>query len=477
MPGKTERDHSIEARLSQSSSSGDYKRMFPALPPLVLEDERLVALAAAMVRPVRVPENPDLPAGYTYFGQLVAHDISRMQDGQNLRNPRLWLDTIYGDQSESRRPPYKQSEAGDRLFLLSRGATQLGAPSMELDLPRTEKGVPDIPDDRDDFHIVMSQLHLAFMLLHNRLTMELRNRFPSQSSAWIFDAARRECCRLYQWLIVNDFLRRLCDQTIIDRAWPKPVGGVPKPGTPPGDGKRRIALEFVLAGYRFGHSMVRPLYALNDALPHRPIFHPRGSSLWSADWRGYRKLPVQWSVQWNLFFCYSNSVPQKARCISTNVPSSLGDLPPFTLADDQERRDIVNLAARTLRAGQKAHLPSGQDVAREILRSILPRIGVQPLKIVDPDGRDPLWYYILKEASEVSGGRKLGPVGTWIVAASIFSILVANEQSYVHDPAWAPNLPCEGDAFELRDLIWYAGLPISQKDWKNYVSGRLPEWS
>jgi hypothetical protein len=463
--------------LNRASSSDDYERLFPDLPPLVLKDERLSALVADLLRPVRVPDNPDVPAGYTYFGQLVAHDLSRMLGGRNLNSSRLWLDTVYGDHPEGRRHLYRQSKAGDRIFVLGRGATQLGSPSMELDLPRTESGSPEIPDERDDFHIIISQMHLAFMLLHNRLTMDLRDRYPRQSSAWIFDTARRECCRLYQWIIVNDFLRRVCDHAALDAAWPAAEIAALDPGRSLGKAKKKIALEFVLAGYRFGHSMVRSSYALNDALPRRPIFHPRGSTEWNADWRGHRKLPVHWSVQWNLFFSYPNSTPQKARCMSTSIASSFGDLPAFTVADDHKRRGIVNLAERTLRAGQEALLPSGQDVAREILRGIPPRLQADSVKIVDPGQYDPLWYYILREAFEASGGRTLGPVGTWIVASSIFSILVANQQSYVHDPSWAPSLPCGDKSFELRDLIRYAGLPVSHEDWNSYVSGRLPEWA
>ncbi len=428
-----------------------------------------------MLRPTRVPDNPDLPAGYTYFGQLVAHDLSRMHGGENLNNPRLWLDTVYGDHPESQHHLYRQSETGDRLFVLSHGANQLGTPSRELDLPRTEVGYPAIPDVRDDFHIIVSQMHLAFMLLHNRLTMDLRDRFPRQSSAWIFDAARRECCRLYQWVIVNDYLPRICDHAILDAAWRRAKIAALEPRQRSGEAKRKIGIEFVLAGYRFGHSIVRSGYALNDALPHRPIFHPRGSTEWNVDWRGHRKLPVRWSVQWNLFFCYPNSTPQRARCISTNIASSFGDLPAFTVADDQKLRGIVRLAERTLRAGREALLPSGQDVAREILKGILPTL--EPFEIVDRDRQDPLWYYVLREASEASGGRRLGPVGSWIVASTILSILVANEESYVHTPAWAPSLPRDGDTFELRDLIRYTGLPVSHEDWSAYVSGRHPAWA
>jgi hypothetical protein len=68
-------------------------------------------------------------------------------------------------------------------------------------------------------------------------------------------------------------------------------------------------------------------------------------------------------------------------------------------------------------------------------------------------------------------------VGSWIVALTISSVLKVDESSFLHDPAWVPNLPKEGDTFELRDLIRYAGLPIDREDWESYVAGNLPTWS
>jgi hypothetical protein len=79
-------DETIELKqmLSQASPGDDYARMFPDLPPLSLTDEHLTALAIELLQPVHVPDNPELPAGYTYFGQLVAHDLSRMLGARNL---------------------------------------------------------------------------------------------------------------------------------------------------------------------------------------------------------------------------------------------------------------------------------------------------------------------------------------------------------------------------------------------------------
>jgi hypothetical protein len=450
--------------------------MFPGLAPLELEDARLVELAEIMVTPNRVPVPSELPAGYTYFGQLIAHDLSRMRGRQNASFPRLWLDTLYGYPIENWQHVYTQNQAGDRIFLVAHGASPIGMQSRELDLPRRENGYPIIPDERDDFHFIISQLHLAFMLLHNRLSKELRYDFPEKSSDWIFNESRRKLCQSYQWLIVNDFLPRICDGSIIRRLCATPRQMILAVAELFPRNNRRLSYEFALAGYRFGHSLVRAGYKLNDSLWSGPIFRPLGTTQWNADWRGHRKLPIQWSIQWNLFFDFANSNSLRACRISTSIASGLGNLPKFAVADDRARENVVNLAERTFRAGKEAGLPSGQSVARYMQEKICPKMDIPQIDVVDPEEHDPLWYYVLKEASRVGNGLRLGPVGSWIVVANIASVLVANDLSYLYEPHWLPRFPTEGAAFELRDLIRHSGLPVTRADWARYVEGCTPAW-
>src|SRR5207247_1433707 len=61
---------------------GRFGRMFRNLPPLLPDDKDLEALARQMVEPEPTGEedtagdNPDIPAGFTYFGQFVDHDLT-----------------------------------------------------------------------------------------------------------------------------------------------------------------------------------------------------------------------------------------------------------------------------------------------------------------------------------------------------------------------------------------------------------------
>ena len=88
--------------------SASYRSMFPD----DLERDGASAgdldnLAAATLRVTEDRENEKLPAGYTYLGQFIAHDLSfdaepfvddhgDSRQRRNFRTPRLELDSLYG---------------------------------------------------------------------------------------------------------------------------------------------------------------------------------------------------------------------------------------------------------------------------------------------------------------------------------------------------------------------------------------------
>jgi hypothetical protein len=107
---------------------GRFGRMF-RLPPFVPSDERIAEIAALMLEEVSGPtpelDNPTIPAGYTYLGQFIDHDITfdtassleRQNDPDaltNFRSPRFDLDCVYGrgpvdDPFCTTRPPVARS--------------------------------------------------------------------------------------------------------------------------------------------------------------------------------------------------------------------------------------------------------------------------------------------------------------------------------------------------------------------------------
>src|SRR5207249_5499015 len=103
-----------------------------------------------------------------------------------------------------------------------------------------------------------------------------------------------------------------------------------------------IPIEFAAAVYRFGHSMVRPVYRLNTHLlgggpasdpinGRRFIFTPNDST---EGLNGFREFPSDWAIDWSLFFNMGNNPPknginrvQKAYKIDSSLVSPLGRLP------------------------------------------------------------------------------------------------------------------------------------------------------
>ena len=120
------------------------------------------------------------------------------------------------------------------------------------------------------------------------------------------------------------------------------------------------------------------------------------------------------------------------------------------------------LPVRTLWRGARVGLPSGQDVARAL--AITPLDSDQ--EIATGSHRDvlieygfhedtPLWYYILKEAEILGKGRRLGPIGSRIVANVVVDALRADPNSYVSiSPDWKPMLDGEA-AGTIRKLLLF----------------------
>ncbi|MDN3719801.1 hypothetical protein QW131_13015 [Roseibium salinum] len=63
--------------LSGHSDPGKFGRMFPGLPALKVADAALQELAEAMVDNDELTgDNLNIPAGFTYLGQFIDHDIT-----------------------------------------------------------------------------------------------------------------------------------------------------------------------------------------------------------------------------------------------------------------------------------------------------------------------------------------------------------------------------------------------------------------
>jgi hypothetical protein len=484
------------ADVSRRSSlfEGRFGRMFRELPPADFDRAALLKLGQAMTadpelvdgKPAAAPEtaerlqddeeNAGIPAGYTYFGQFVDHDVtfdpmsSLMQQNDpdslvDFRTPRLDLDSVYG------RGPAEQP------YLYIGNKLRLGRPLLELDKPSKARDLPRfddpqnpgsakralIGDKRNDENVIVSQLQSTFLQLHNRLVDD--PRLPQAT----FEEVQRLVRWHYQYVVVNDFLVRLCGEQIVNDILPNRLNSVPvaqkKPKFELYHWRKSpfMPIEFAAAAYRFGHSMVRPIYRLNTRLdggddPMEAIQDERARGLAGRFFifagvherglNGFDEFPQQWAIDWSLFFDIKGSSAlggkkrvQPSYKIDTSLVNPLGFLPefsktvaaapPLTLEQLQGKPlDPVNdpavLAARNLLRGQAMKLPSGQTIARAmglkpipdeqllIGKAVIDELKTAPTLVsIDPSFKDnaPLWYYVLAEAQHFWREKASGPHG------------------------------------------------------------------
>ena len=426
-----------------------------------------------------------IPAGFTYVGQFVDHDItfdvsSRLDVAtdantvNNMRTPALDLDSVYGDGPALDAFLYAFPSSGPSTAIkFQLGSNQpvgnggpagaSGTPAgmqtlSDFDVPRIHNVVNPaasthtavIGDPRNDENLIVSQFHHAMLRFHNRVVDTL---VAAGFTGDIFVEARRIVTHHYQWAVVNDFLARVCSPADINAA----IASVPTPiGSP-----LRMPVEFAVAAYRFGHSMIRDNYWVN--------FNFTNATLGEVfQFIRNPRLPVlsTWVVDFNAFFDTGFVVPvnNKARKIDSVLASGLESLPGFSGM-------MAVLAQRNLRRGVALGLPSGQGVARFFGVPALTATQLQQglpsdeVAVLNASGglllrRTPLWYYVLREAALLNGGEQLGPVGSRIVAGTFVRILKRDATSYLNvSGGFTPSLPAAmPGSFTFADLVNFAGV-------------------
>lgn len=384
------------------------------------------------------------PAGYVYLGQFIDHDMTRdttplsrqRQDVSAMTNydtPRFDLGSVYGNGPVDSPELYDPARPGYLLVNTHDGLA---------DLPRDEVGAAYLGDPRNDENLVVAQLHTVFLRLHNM--------FRDQGKT--FEQAQKQCRWHYQWVILHDYLPRIVGQAMIDSILVKKgksVAYAPRFYRPRNVAKPYMPVEYSGAAFRFGHSMIRAEYEMQDG--HTvPIFAPDGYE----DLRGNRRIPADMWADWNYFFDIPGVNPPDdrnfARRIDTFVSMPLATLPSTVVADTTGT--IRALSERNLLRGKRLGLPAGQDVAATM--GLTPLTNAQlGLTGAGWKNKAPLWFYILKEAELLADGQILGPVGGRIVAEVIIGLLALDKTCYLNArPGFNP-----GAGFAMGDLILLAG--------------------
>jgi hypothetical protein len=433
------------------------------------------------------PFDSDIPAGFTYLGQFIDHDITARTDRElfesriaeldgtpratkpvdpdhvvagltNGRRPHLDLDSVYGDG-----PGLIPGVTATAAALYESDLTLRIVPIMgKVDVPRhPESGMAIIADMRNDENVIITQLQAAFIAFNNAIAADLSTVLTDQAR---YSRARQLARWAYQAVVLNDYLPKVCDAAVVADI----QRNGPRFFAPLVDGRRLfMPLEFSVAAFRFGHSMIRPSYNLNALTSDIPIMNLLGTKNLTVGMP--KKLPDSLLIEWANFVGMG---AQRARRIDAKLAAGLAQLPfgPNVLQ---------HLAQRNLLRGYVLSIPTGQAIAHAM--------GLVPLSKSDlmaGEGnavaeafhkgcfyeRTPLWYYVLKEADSQKSGRSLGAVGSRLVAETLIGLIRHDPNGVLSTRDSAVTVDADGlvtvqvpagggsDVTELADVLAVAGV-------------------
>src|SRR5271155_3350421 len=289
-------------------------------------------------------ENSSIPAVFTYLGQFIDHNITAQTDREigasriatpdgmvmdltplpssevveklvNGRRPKLDLNQVYGDGPGLGTNP-SPTEA-DELFDPATLDFDVVADPPGFDVPRQNDGTAIIADMRNNENLNVSQLHCAFLLFHNKVAAGLPAALTKDQR---YIRARQLVRWAYQYVVLNDYLPNVCDPVVVHDVMANGVRFYA-----PDNDLLFMPLEFSVAAFRFGHSMIRPQYQLNAAttLGLSQILAVGGLLTGGPP----PKVATADIIAWHNFATIGgHPAPQMARKIDTLISQGLGTL-------------------------------------------------------------------------------------------------------------------------------------------------------
>lgn len=482
-------------------------------------------------------ENLWVPAGYTYLGQFIDHDLTFDNTSSlnpadageedrlpsNLRTPRFDLDSLYGDGPDAQ--PFLYAEDGASLLFKdsNQNQSQTTYEQATQDLLRSLNGRAIIGDKRNDENSIISQIQLAFVKYHNAVVKKVSQEDKELTGTALFNRARNELRWTYQKLVIEDFLPRIVKAEVFADL---------QEATTPEERKNLYALythhkrknlprEFVVAAYRFGHSGVRTGYRLNNEtrltiFPSSNDAKPDDDSL-----LGFEPLPKSHVIDdWGRFF--PNTQPgvfptenrdkaadgktpntevrlQFAYKIDTTLVDPLGVLPPKVLptsatvgglvqeVEETIRPDTLpdkvahpprpSLALLNLLRGNTYKVQGGQAIAHALQRNDL------PVEILEPkylSTRNQVKDGVFKFNPIDSSLQKDTPLWFYILAEAQASVVDAIELD--KDGTFKDEQLLKGDGAKTQ-LGWVGGRIVTEvfyglldSDSESYFNAAPEDW-
>ncbi|MEO1001382.1 MAG: hypothetical protein AAFW69_12400, partial [Pseudomonadota bacterium] len=280
------------------------------------------------------------------------------------------------------------------------------------------------------------------------------------------EAARRRVAQRVFRIVLDDFLPRILDPRVARRLrYPGPGGlrrlvapGRAAPGAP-----FLPPIEFSAAVFRFGHSLVRKVYAWNGKFGGSDV----GAFLERTGVGGVLpegRLSEDWAIDWNRMLLRDpERAPNHAAAINFEISDRLMTLEAGFFEGEEGYRPL-NLARETLMRARTLALPSAQTLLPQVSEAFDPawRDTARPLApdeisavpdpalraaLLDETGgpsaaeRTPLWLYTLAEAVQVHGGQRLGPFASLIVLETLHGAIAHSRHAAGFDfrqsaPGW-----------------------------------------
>ncbi len=412
--------------------------------------------------------NTCFPAAYSYFGQLLAHDLTHMKSTMDSREPdnisthSLDLNSIIGAADTIATIPYHKCSLGACLGPTTGGRLE--------DIARSKSGIPTVSDKRNDANLIVSQMAVAIIKLYHRIADICGKQDDPKTQL--------KALQHIHSIVLHDWLPKLVGSTLLDDictngrqlVWRE--CDIDKPF--------HVPAEFAAACFRFGHSMIREQYLWNSAL--RLSIHEMIEFTHLGKIDGTPQFQYDFAVpQWRRLIEADEFQP--AGLIDEILDNQLHTLPLKLLEPTEinyaqslglvDANNEFSLSELTLVRGKTLGLPSAQNLQShfslrtELLSSSqiadvedceLKNLLLEPTQAGSLVENTPLWLYTLREAQILHCGKRLGPLAGRIVAETVHAAIAAVPGGIL-DPSVGPFTPLPGlnaesdERYTLHDLL------------------------